>query len=137
MLNAKIDEINAAIDKLEADIATNEAAIAELDKTTKEATEVRQKEKAKNEETIADAKAALEAVAMALKVLKEFYAKSAGETELLQHKQSPADDAPESFSNEAYTGKQGVVGMLEVIQSDFARLESDTSTDEALAAKEY
>merc|ERR1719473_782703 len=138
MLTAKVDEINAAIDKLEADIASNADAIAELDKTTKEATEVRQKEKAKNEETIADAKAALEAVAM---VLKEFYAKAAGETELLQHKQSPADDAPESFSNEAYTGQQGakkgVVGMLEVIQSDFARLESDTSTDEALAAKEY
>merc|ERR1719482_1370259 len=139
MLTAKVEEINAAIDKLQDDIASNEAAIAELDKTTKEATEVRQKEKAKNEETIADAKAALEAVAMALKVLKEFYAKAAGETELVQ--QSPADDAPESFSNEAYTGQQGakkgVVGMLEVIQSDFARLESDTSTDEALAAKEY
>merc|ERR1719324_1823633 len=71
MLTAKVDAINAAIDKLTADIASNEAAIAELDKTTKEATEVRQKEKAKNEETIADAKAALEAVAMALKVLKE------------------------------------------------------------------
>jgi hypothetical protein len=140
-LTAKVDEINAAIDKLEADIASNTAAIAELDKTTKEATEVRFKEKAKNEETIADAKAALEAIEMALKVLKEFYAKAAGETELLQHRQSPADDAPESFSNEAYTGQQGakkgVIGMLEVIQSDFARLESDTSTDEALAAKEY
>merc|ERR1719198_1823529 len=112
MLNAKVDEINAAIDKLTADIASNEAAMAELDRTMKEATEVRQKE-----ETIADAKAALEAIAMALKVLKEFYAKAAGETELLQHKQSPADDAPESFSNEAYTGQQGakkgVVGMLE------------------------
>merc|ERR1719281_2356958 len=136
MLNAKIDEINAAIDKLTADIQANEEAMAELDKTMKEATEVRTKEKAKNEETIADAKAALEAVAMALKVLKEFYAKAA-KTELLQHK-GPADDAPESFSNEAYTGQQGaskgVVGMLEVIQSDFARLESETSSDEALAA---
>jgi uncharacterized coiled-coil DUF342 family protein len=138
MLNAKVDEINAAIDKLTADIQSNEEAMAELDKTMKEATEVRLKEKAKNEETIADAKAALEAVAMALKVLKEFYAKAAAS--LLQHR-GPADDAPESFSNEAYTGQQGaskgVVGMLEVIQSDFARLESETSTDEALAAKEY
>merc|ERR1719482_136858 len=138
MLNAKVDEINAAIDKLTADIQSNEEAMAELDKTMKEATEVRLKEKAKNEETIADAKAALEAVAMALKVLKEFYAKAAAS--LLQHR-SPADDAPESFSNEAYTGQQGaskgVVGMLEVIQSDFARLESETSSDEALAAKEY
>merc|ERR1719224_342325 len=138
-LNAKVDEINAASDKLEADIASNEAAIAELDRTTKEATEVRLKEKAKNEETISDAKDALEAVAMALKVLKEFYAKAAGETELLQ--QSPADDAPESFSNEAYTGmqgaKKGVLGLLEVIHTDFSRVKSDTEVEEAQAAKEY
>merc|ERR1719231_869968 len=75
---------------------------------------------------------------MAMKVLKEFYAKAGGE-ELMQ--QSPPDDAPESFSNEAYTGMQGakggVVGMMEVIHSDFSRLEADTSADEAQAASEY
>eukprot|EP00929_Paragymnodinium_shiwhaense_P084582 TRINITY_DN4523_c0_g1_i1.p1 TRINITY_DN4523_c0_g1~~TRINITY_DN4523_c0_g1_i1.p1 ORF type:complete len:149 (-),score=59.35 TRINITY_DN4523_c0_g1_i1:91-486(-) len=31
----------------------------------------------------------------------------------------------------------GVVGMLEVIQSDFARLEADTRSSEATAQKEY
>merc|ERR1719271_861861 len=31
----------------------------------------------------------------------------------------------------------GVVGMLEVIESDFARLESDTKASEASAQKEY
>merc|ERR1719156_218461 len=31
----------------------------------------------------------------------------------------------------------GVVGMIEVIQSDFARLESETSSGEAEAQKEY
>merc|ERR1719174_1934126 len=31
----------------------------------------------------------------------------------------------------------GVIGMLEVIQSDFARLLTDTTADEATAAKEY
>merc|ERR1719456_609923 len=31
----------------------------------------------------------------------------------------------------------GVVGMLEVIESDFARLEAETSAAEATAAKEY
>merc|ERR1719326_1955966 len=31
----------------------------------------------------------------------------------------------------------GVVGMLEVIESDFARLEADTSAAEATAQKEY
>merc|ERR1719218_551349 len=31
----------------------------------------------------------------------------------------------------------GVIGMLEVIESDFARLESDTKASEATAQKEY
>merc|ERR1719163_2009209 len=55
--------------------------------------------------------------------------------------QSPADDAPESFSNEAYTGMQGakkrVLGLLEVIHTDFSRVKSDTEVDEAQAVKEY
>merc|ERR1719359_1322991 len=129
--------LKATISKLSTSITEHSEKLVALDAAMKEATEVRHKEKAENEETIADATAALEAVTLATKVLKEYYAKAA--PAMLQ--QSPADDAPESFSNEAYTGmqgaKKGVVGMLEVIQSDFARLESDTSTDEALAAKEY
>merc|ERR1719487_2650934 len=38
-----------------------------------------------------------------------------------------------------YTGMSGggVLGMLEVCESDFARLESETTTGEAEAAKEY
>merc|ERR1719439_475023 len=55
------------------------------------------------------------------------YAKAAGGEEFLQ---GPAEDAPPSFENEAYTGQQGaskgVLGMMEVIHSDFARLEADT-----------
>merc|ERR1719171_2052728 len=129
--------LKATISKLSTSITEHSEKLVALDAAMKEATEVRQKEKAENEETIADATAALEAVTLATQVLKEYYAKAA--PAMLQ--QSPADDAPESFSNEAYTGmqgaKKGVIGMLEVIQSDFARLESDTSTDEALAAKEY
>merc|ERR1719321_2405890 len=33
--------------------------------------------------------------------------------------------------------KKGVVGMLEVILSDFARLEAETTADEDQAAREY
>merc|ERR1719502_1394868 len=101
-----------------------------------EATKLRQEEKAKNTQTIADAKEAQTAVAQAITVLKEFYAKAGEATALLQ--QQPA--APEIFDS-PYQGMQsengGVVGMLEVIQSDFARLESETNTAEASAQKEY
>merc|ERR1719252_239495 len=50
----------------------------------------------------------------------------------------PADDAPETF-DEPFTGvggEGGVVGMLEVILSDFQRLETDTETAEATAQSE-
>merc|ERR1719473_1949677 len=98
-----------------------------------EATQIRQEEKAKNTETIADAQAAQTAVAQALTVLKEFYEKAGDATAFVQRQ-------PEIFDR-PYKGMQsengGVVGMLEVIQSDFARLESDTKADEASAQKEY
>merc|ERR1719498_496367 len=99
------------------------------------ATKLRQEEKAKNTETISDAEAAQTAVAQALTVLKEFYAKAGEATAFVQQKAQP-----EIFDSE-YKGMQsengGVVGMLEVIESDFARLESDTKAAEASAQKEY
>merc|ERR1712227_1073143 len=100
------------------------------------ATTIRQEEKAKNTETIKDAQDAQTAVAQALTVLKEFYAKAGEATALLQ--QQP--EAPEIFDS-PYKGMQaengGVIGMLEVIQSDFARLEAETKAAEATAQKEY
>merc|ERR1719158_2608129 len=96
----------------------------------KEATVLREKEKAENEATIKDSKEAQEAVNQALTVLREFYNKQAG---LLQEGQ-----APEMKEYKGMGGKAGgVVGMLEVILSDFARLEAETSADENQAQKEY
>merc|ERR1719253_2180516 len=89
------------------------------------------KKKAENEVTIQDSKDAQVAVQRALTVLKEFY-EQAGSA-LLQKKQNP--ESPEVFSDEPYKGmgaeSGGVIGMLEVIQSDFARLQSDTEAEEA------
>jgi len=100
------------------------------------ATTLRQEEKATNTATIKDSKEAQTAVAQALTVLREFYEKAGEATALLQ--QQP--ESPEIF-DKPYKGMQaengGVVGMLEVIQSDFARLESDTKASEASAQKEY
>jgi len=72
------------------------------------------------------------------KLEEEFYAKAGEATALLQQKQQPV--APAIFDS-PYKGMQsengGVVGMLEVIESDFARLEADTKAAEASAQKEY
>merc|ERR1719421_2523248 len=131
--------------KLAEEIAELSAAIAEIDAAVAKATDVRTKESEKNKETVEDAKEAQTAVQQALAVLKEFYAKAAqgaenmkigydGRTRLMQTS-GPEDDAPETFDEE-YTGMSdsagGVVGLLEVIQADFARLEAETTTAEDL-----
>merc|ERR1712216_211278 len=91
-------------------------------------------EKETNAATVKDAQEAQTAVAQALTVLQEFYSKAAEATALLQQEPPPSFDTP-------YQGMQsengGVVGMLEVIQSDFARLEADTKASEATSQKEY
>jgi len=140
-LTAEIDELKASISHLTEDVAELTTQVAELDKAMAEMTSIRQAEKAKNTETIADAEAAQTAVEQALVVLKEFYAKAAESTALLQRKgtrQQP--EAPEIF-DKPYTGmggdSGGVVGMLEVINSDFARLEADTVAAEAAGKSEY
>merc|ERR1719333_1794479 len=114
-LNAEIDSLVAEIAQLTDEIVELTAAVAELDAAMAKATKFRGEEKAKNAETIKDAEA----------------------TALLQ-KQQPT---PPPIFDSPYTGMQGmkggVVGMLEVIESDFARLESETAAAEATAQKEY
>merc|ERR1719161_313339 len=115
-----------------------------------------------NTATIEDAKVAQEAVTQALSVLKEFYDKAATATALSQQAKPEGPiaydsralailgggagaamvqvpGAPETFDDKPYTGMAngGVMGMLEVIQSDFARLLSETTATESESAKEY
>jgi len=137
-LKAEIEELTAEIAKLTQDISDLQAAVKELDEAMAKATEDRTASKEKNQATIKDAKEAQEAVAQALAVLKDFYAKAAEATALAQ--QTPGEDAPESF-DEPYKGNQagggGVMDFLEVISADFARLESETTTDEETEQEEY
>merc|ERR550514_551372 len=136
------DEAKMTIESKTADISKNEAekaqlledisnlqkAIAENNKGLNEATELRNKEREDNKKTLTDAAAGKEAVTFALTTLKEFYEGAA----FIQTKYTPpvtdssggtfADMAPKGFSGD-YSGNQqqskGIIGMLEVILSDF------------------
>jgi len=138
-LKAEIEKLTANIAQGSMQIADLGKEIADLDAAVAKATEERTAEKEKNTATIADAKAGQAAVAQATTVLKEFYDKAATATALVQansgNGQSPM---PETF-DEAYTGQAsgGVLGMLEVCQSDFARLEADTASAEDASAQEF
>jgi len=128
-LRAEIEQKTAAILDMAKKISTLAEEQAALRNDVAEATKTRGDEKAENEVAIKDSAEAQVAVGSALAVLKDFYAKQ-GDSFLQQ--------APEMA---AYSGmssaKGGVIGMLEVIQSDFARVETDTRAAESQAASEY
>ena len=134
-LHSQIDELEASIAKLTEDMADATQAIADLDTAMATATDLRTTEKAKNADTIQDSAEAQTAVAQALAVLKDFYAKAATATSFAQQKEDPTIFESEYKGMQSSNG--GVVGMLEVIESDFARLEADTKAAESSAAKEH
>merc|ERR1719213_1273126 len=127
---ADISKDTAEKAQLTEDVNNLQKSIAENMKALNEATELRDKEKADNENTLSMSDAGKEAVEFALTTLKEFYEGAA----FVQSKYTPpaagrdgktvGDMAPDAFSGE-YHGNQaaskGIIGLLEVILSDFER----------------
>jgi len=72
-------------------------------------------------------------------VLQEFYAQ-ASSTSFVQVEHKALRNEPSTWQGD-YQGSQGagagVINMLEVVQTDFARLETDTTTGEGTEAKLY
>mmetsp|Transcript_19101 Transcript_19101/g.42235 ORF Transcript_19101/g.42235 Transcript_19101/m.42235 type:complete len:662 (-) Transcript_19101:48-2033(-) len=137
VLHSDIDELQAHISKLSQQIADEHAAIASIDEALTSATETRTAEAKKNAAAIQDAQGAQQAVKAALVILKDFYGKAKDAESFVDTR---AKQEPETF-DEPYKGMQsestGVIGMLEVIQSDFTRLEADTKASEAAASDEF
>jgi len=130
-LSEQIDQLTAAVDDGKATItslaqssATLTQEVADLTKAVAEATALRQEESKTNAATLKDAEAAQVAVEAATAVLKEFYEKAGGAA-LLQVQQVQQDAA------------NGVLGLLEVIQSDFANLEANTRAAETEGQKAH
>lgn len=141
VLNSDIEDLTAAVAKLSQENSDLTQAIKELDQAMIDATKEREKSKATNMKTIKDAKAAISAVEQAIAVLKDFYAKSAEATAFAQAgMKAPEDDAPETF-DKPFKGHESeggsIIGFLEVILSDFTRLDSETTASEAQELEEY
>jgi len=152
------DRAQATLEEITAETARNEAertqlledidnlqkSIAGLQKALNEATQLRSDERAENEKTLAEAAAGTEAVKFALQVLSEFYEGAAAG--LMQYVPPDSDRegktvgdlAPDTWEGK-YSGRQesskGIIGLLEVILSDFERT-IETVTSEEKAAQE-
>jgi len=140
-LNSQMAQLEAKRDKLAEELAVLVKEITELTAQLATANEMRADEKAENANTVTEAQDGLAAVEQAIDILSKFYKTAAKGTVELQ--QGPADDAPDAGfeGGEAYLGAQGVaggiIGMLEVIQSDFKRTITETEKAEAQAEQDH
>jgi len=116
--------------ELEDEIRELAKELAELRKALKEATELRATERAANEKALSMAREGHEAVEMALQVLNEFYNNAFLQTAYVppssdRDGNTVGDLAPKTSFDSDYQGNQGaskgIVGMLEVIITDFER----------------
>merc|ERR1712241_206094 len=116
-LSTKIDQMTSRSAQLKGEVAELEKGLSALAKAQAEMDKIRLEEK----ETYAKAKAEMEegikGVQLALKVLRDYYAKG--------DKAHASDEG----------GGTGVIGLLEVVESDFSKgLIEMTSTEEAAQA---
>jgi len=142
-LNAEMAKLAALKDKLSEEIDTLSKEHTALVDAMADADKIRKDEALENKETVTEAGHGLKAINMAIDILNKFYKTSAKAEDNLSLAQGPLDDAPDAgFKNgEAYQGAQaesgGILGMMEVIQSDFERTISETKKAEADAKREH
>merc|ERR1719272_721696 len=118
-LSTKIAQDKAASAKLKEQVGTLNAELAGMAKAKAEADGLRSEEKAAFNKNSAEMKAGIEGVKKALSVLKDYYAK---------------DDKSHGAAQGAGSG---IIGLLEVCESDFTKGLTEMTAEEERAASDY
>merc|ERR1719265_2433033 len=128
VLTTRIDKASAAVAKLQQDVATLQKEIAEQGNA----------EHAEFMAATKDYADAIEGLSNAIAVLTDYYGAKGGEAALLQGSQ-PEFSGPVfegGYANKA-EGASGIIGLLEVAQSDFSKMDAEAKADENEAAAEF
>merc|ERR1719454_1705767 len=118
-LSTKIDSMSASSAKLKEEVAELEKQLASLAKTQAEADKLRSEEKGAFDVNSAEMRKGVKGVQLALKVLNEYYAKEG-------KSHGSADGAG-----------SGIIGLLEVCESDFSKGLAEMVATEESAVAEY
>jgi chromosome segregation ATPase len=126
-VNSRLEAATSTTSTLTEEVATLSGEIAENDAALKTATDVRQKEKAEFLVVEKDLSESQEACAAATEVLREYYEGAS----LVQTGQKTASQTDEQGDG------SGILGMLEVAESDFATGLAEARTVEKQSQTEY
>jgi len=140
-LNTKLADNEAKRDQLAEDTARLAKEIQDLDDSLEQLTKERADESAENEATVSEAEEGKAAVEEALEVLDHFYKTAAKAEKVVLFQKGVDDDMPDAGFDSGSQGSQsastGIIGMLEVIQSDFVRTIQTTQKVEKQAAADF
>lgn len=118
-LSTRIDSMNAQAARLKEEVATLQKELLELSSSQVEMDKIRSEEKGLYAKNKSEMEAGIRGVQKALSVLRDYYMQEADS-------QGSAEGA----------GK-GIIGMLEVVESDFTKGLSEMEVAESTAVKEY
>merc|ERR1719291_386952 len=118
-LSTKIDQMSARSAQLKSEVAALQKALAELAASQAEMDKLRREENAAFLKNKADMEQGLEGIKMALRVLNDYYAK--------------ADKAHASADGAGH----GIIGLIEVIESDFSQALAEFTSVEQTSAADY
>jgi len=116
-LTTKFDSATARSKKLNEEVATLQKELADLARTQSQMDELRSEEKTNFEKNQPEMEMGLKGVKLALKILNDYYAKKA--------------------SGSAEGAGSGIIGMLEVIESDFTKGLTEIEAIESAAASAF
>lgn len=119
---SRLDKNQAEGQKLNAQNAELAATLKEMHANMQAATKIRADEAAANKATIEEAKESVEALNKAIQVLTEFY----GKASLIQAGTGKQQDAADT-----------IIGILQTAQSDFLKLDQETTQAEADAKDQF
>merc|ERR1719194_259697 len=114
-----IESMSAKSAKLKEEVAVLQKELSQIAKAQAEMDKLRAEEKAAFDKNSAEMKKGIEGVKLALKVLNEYYAK---------------DDKAHASADGAGSG---IIGLLEVCESDFTKGLAEMTSTEQTAASEY
>jgi len=138
-LTAKIDKAAAASAGLKEDVKRVQGELAALAKAQAEMDTIRREQNGDYTQAKSDLEAGLAGVRKALSVLREYYGSSSAS--LVQDGQGLAAAMQQPAKPEAHSKAGGagtsIIGILEVVESDFAKNLASEETQEADAASEY
>jgi len=145
--NQKLDTLDARLGKLSSmqarltqQVTTLTREVLEIDGATKESTEIRQRDRGAFEQESKDFQESQDACAGAIQALQEYYEGSAASFVQVRMRSGEADSMAEMMqqaSGAAAQGGEGIIGLLEVVESDFATMLAETKAGENTGAEEF